>query len=392
MTRNNNMENNQNNNYQNNYNTEIREYSEDELKIIEEGKVQIKFPDFDKVSSDAPVFYNPRMEFNRDNSILALQAYQREVDREINICDLFGGSGIRGIRYKKEIDGVGDVSINDISPLANEFTRINAELNEVEVEIDQKEANGTPSPFVDSAGYNLKRDSLLCLTATDTSCLCGTYEEPCIRKYNAQPYKSEYCHENGIRILIGFAALTLAKYQKYIEVKMSHSSEHYMRTYLKVRKGSKATDESLKNIGYIAHCKHCLHRSEYKGLASSIPEFCPECGEKLIVAGPMWLGPVQNEEFIDSMIEIAEEKDLNQKEKVLKLLNSCKIEANAPSTFYDIHKVCRALKISAPKFEKVFDKLQEEGFIAVKTHYSPLGIKTNASNKELMDIIKELAK
>ncbi|MBO7209694.1 MAG: tRNA (guanine(10)-N(2))-dimethyltransferase, partial [Methanobrevibacter sp.] len=210
------MENDQNNNYQNNYNTEIREYGEDELKIIEEGKVQIKFPDFDKVSSDAPVFYNPRMEFNRDNSILALQAYQREVDREINICDLFGGSGIRGIRYKKEIDGVGDVSINDISPLANEFTRINAELNDVEVEIDQREANnelrsnmgrfdvididpfGTPSPFVDSAGYNLKRDSLLCLTATDTSCLCGTYEEPCIRKYNAQPYKSEYCHENGI--------------------------------------------------------------------------------------------------------------------------------------------------------------------------------------------------
>ena len=391
------MENDQNNNYQNNFNTEIREYSEDELKIIEEGKVQIKFPDFDKVSSDAPVFYNPRMEFNRDNSILALQAYQREVDREINICDLFGGSGIRGIRYKKEIDGVGDVSINDISPLANEFTRINAELNEVEVEIDQKEANnelrsnmgrfdvididpfGTPSPFVDSAGYNLKRDSLLCLTATDTSCLCGTYEEPCIRKYNAQPYKSEYCHENGIRILIGFAALTLAKYQKYIEVKMSHSSEHYMRTYLKVRKGSKATDESLKNIGYIAHCKHCLHRREY------------ECGEKLIVAGPMWLGPVQNEEFIDSMIEIAEEKDLNQKEKVLKLLNSCKIEANAPSTFYDIHKVCRALKISAPKFDMVFDKLKEEGFIAVKTHYSPLGIKTNASNKELMDIIQELS-
>ena len=396
-------------NDQNNYNTEIREYSEDELKIIEEGEVQIKFPDFDKVSSDAPVFYNPRMEFNRDNSILALQAYQKEVGREINICDLFGGSGIRGIRYKKEIDGVGDVSINDISPLANEFTRINAELNEVEVEIDQKEANnelrsnmgrfdvididpfGTPSPFVDSAGYNLKRDSLLCLTATDTSCLCGTYEEPCIRKYNAQPYKSEYCHENGIRILIGFAALTLAKYQKYIEVKMSHSSEHYMRTYLKVRKGSKATDESLKNIGYIAHCKHCLYRSEHKGLASSIPEFCPECGEKLIVAGPMWLGPVQNEEFIDSMIEIAEEKDLNQKEKVLKLLNSCKIEANAPSTFYDIHKVCRALKISAPKFDMVFDKLKEGGFIAVKTHYSPLGIKTNASNKELMDIIQELS-
>ena len=38
------MENNQD--YQNNYNEEIKEYSEDELKIIEEGKVKIKFPDF----------------------------------------------------------------------------------------------------------------------------------------------------------------------------------------------------------------------------------------------------------------------------------------------------------------------------------------------------------
>ena len=90
------------------------------------------------------------------------------------------------------------------------------------------------------------------------------------------------------------------------------------------------------------------------------------------------------------MIEIAEEKELNQKDKVLKLLNACKIEASAPSTFYDIHKVCRVLKISAPKFDKVFDSLEEEGVTAVKTHYSPLGIKTNASNKELMGIIKEL--
>jgi len=389
-------------------NETVFRYSEDELKIIEEGKVKIKFPDFDKVSSDAPVFYNPRMEFNRDNSILAIQAYQNEVDREINICDLFGGSGIRGIRYKKEIDGVGEVNINDISELANEFTRINSELNEVEVNIEQKEANielrnnmgkfdvididpfGTPSPFLDSASYNSKRDSLLCVTATDTSCLCGTYKEPCIRKYNAKPYKNEYCHENGIRILIGFTALTLAKYQKYIEVKMSHSSEHYMRTYMKIRKGSKATDESLKNIGYLAHCKHCLYRTEIKGLAGSIPSHCPECGEKLISIGPLWLGPIQNKEFIESMIKISENKKLNTKKEILKLLNQCHAEAESPATFYDIHEICRVLKASAPKIDLVIEKLKENGFIATKTHFSPLGIKTNADNKEITNIVKEI--
>ena len=326
----------------------------DEYKIkhIEEGLTQIEFPEFDKISSDAPVFYNPHMEMNRDLSILAIQVFQKQEDREINICDLFGGSGIRGVRYKNEIDGVGEVSINDISETANHFERHNIELNNLDdVEVYQHDASmflrmkrgkfdvididpfGTPSPFLDSAGYCARRNSLLCVTATDTSALCGTYQEPCIRKYNSKPYKSEYCHETGIRILAGFVALTLSKYAKYIEVKMSHSTEHYMRLYLEIKKGSKRTDESLKNIGYISHCKNCLHRQVSNGLASPIEEVCPVCGEKLVHAGPLWIGAIQDADFIEKMIDEANHKKINTEKDALKLLNACLLEACAPATF-----------------------------------------------------------
>lgn len=380
------------------------------IKTVEEGLTKIQFPEFDKISSDAPVFYNPHMELNRDISILALQTFQKQEDRDINICDLFGGSGIRGVRYKNEIDGVGHVFINDISETANEYERHNVELNNLkDIEIFQHDASmflrmhrgefdvididpfGTPSPFLDSAGYCSRRNSLLCVTATDTSALCGTYKEPCIRKYNAKPYKSEYCHETGIRILAGFVALTLAKYSKSIEVKLSHSTEHYMRSYIEVKKGSKKSDECLKNIGYISHCKHCLYREENKGLATSTPNICPECGEKLIQAGPLWLGEIQNEEFISKMIVESENKKLNTKEDVLKLLESCRIEAKSPATFYDVHKICKILKISAPKLDLVFGNLEKEGFEAVKTHFNPLGIKTNAPLKKIKEIIKTLS-
>lgn len=380
------------------------------IKTVEEGLTKIQFPEFDKISSDAPVFYNPHMELNRDISILALQTFQKQEDRNINICDLFGGSGIRGVRYKNEIDGVGQVFINDISETANEYERHNVELNNLEdIEIFQHDASmflrmhrgefdvididpfGTPSPFLDSAGYCSRRNSLLCVTATDTSALCGTYKEPCIRKYNAKPYKSEYCHETGIRILAGFVALTLAKYSKSIEIKLSHSTEHYMRLYIEVKKGSKKSDECLKNIGYISHCKHCLYREENKGLATSTPDICPECGEKLIQAGPLWLGEIQNEEFISKMIAESENKKLNTKEDVLKLLESCRIEAKSPATFYDMHKICKILKISAPKLDLVFGNLEKEGFEAVKTHFNPLGIKTNAPLKKIKEIIKTLS-
>ena len=380
------------------------------IKTVEEGLTKIQFPEFDKISSDAPVFYNPHMELNRDISILALQTFQKQEDRNINICYLFGGSGIRGVRYKNEIDGVGHVFINDISETANEYERHNVELNNLkDIEIFQHDASmflrmhrgefdvididpfGTPSPFLDSAGYCSRRNSLLCVTATDTSALCGTYKEPCIRKYNAKPYKSEYCHETGIRILAGFVALTLAKYSKSIEVKLSHSTEHYMRLYIEVKKGSKKSDECLKNIGYISHCKHCLYREENKGLATSTPNICPECGEKLIQAGPLWLGEIQNEEFISKMIVESENKKLNTKEDVLKLLESCRIEAKSPATFYDVHKICKILKISAPKLDLVFGNLEKEGFEAVKTHFNPLGIKTNAPLKKIKEIIKTLS-
>ena len=53
-------------------------YDKENVSEIKEGLTIIKFPEFDKVSSSAPVFYNPKMEFNRDISILALQAFQKE--------------------------------------------------------------------------------------------------------------------------------------------------------------------------------------------------------------------------------------------------------------------------------------------------------------------------
>lgn len=383
----------------------------DEYKIVtvEEGLTKIEFPEYEKVSSAAPVFYNPHMELNRDLSILAIQVFQKEQEREINICDLFGGSGIRGIRYKKEIDGVGEVSINDISETANHFERHNIELNDLsDVEVYQHDASmflrmkrgefdvididpfGTPSPFLDSAGYCSRRNSLLCVTATDTSALCGTYPEPCIRKYNSKPYKSEYCHETGIRILAGFVALTLSKYAKYIEVKMSHSTEHYMRLYLEVNKGSKKTDESLKNIGYISHCKNCLHRQTRNGLASPIDDVCPVCGEKMVHAGPLWLGDIQDREFIQKMIDETNYKKINREKEALKLLNKCLIESGAPATFYDVHTICKSLKVSAPKFDLILDELKKEGFEAIKTHYNPLGIKSDAEIEDIKNILIRL--
>ncbi len=377
-----------------------------ETTTINEGNVKIKIPVFDKVSSKAPVFYNPVMEFNRDISVLALQAFSKKQKENINICDAFGGSGVRGIRYAKEIPGVNNVVITDLNPLAVEFSRSNILENGLSnVEVCRKDANiflrscrgkfhvvdidpfGTPSPHIESAAVSLKAGGMLCVTATDTSALCGTYKEPCIRKYGAMPLKTEYCHEVGLRILAGFISRTFAKYKKYTTPLFSHSSEHYLRMYLETGKGAGKTDKSLKNLGYIVHCSKCLYRNIYSGITPRLSYECPECGGPLSIGGPLWLGDILNTGYINDMMDLLPSLTLNDDKKLFRLLERCHEESKGPVTFYDLHKICKVLKISAPPIYDVLEKLKSEGYFASRTHIKPTGIRTNAPIDELKKII-----
>ena len=62
-------------------------------ETVKEGKVRVVVPKLeafkkqpaDYAPSKAPVFYNPVMELNRDISVLAFQAYQRMMNRDISI-------------------------------------------------------------------------------------------------------------------------------------------------------------------------------------------------------------------------------------------------------------------------------------------------------------------
>jgi tRNA (guanine26-N2/guanine27-N2)-dimethyltransferase len=379
------------------------------IKTINEGLVEIKIPEIDKISSKAPVFYNPVMELNRDLSILALKTYGEKIVHKIKICDAFGGSGIRGVRYAKEINNVENVVISDINPLAIQYTQENIKLNHLKnLDVYKEDANillrkcigkfdvvdidpfGTPSPYIESAGISIKSEGMIFVTATDTSSLCGTYKEPCIRKYGAMPLKTEYCHEIGIRILIGFIARTLAKYKKCINVKFAHSSEHYMRVYVTVSKGAKITDESLKKIGYILHCQNCLNRMVIKGIAPKIGQKCPFCGEKFKIIGPLWCDKIEDTNFIKEMLKNMEKTKINQENNALKLLNFVYNESDAPPTFYELHEICSKLKVSAPKILDVINSLKENSYFASRTHFKSTGIKTDAPIDKIEKIILNL--
>jgi tRNA (guanine26-N2/guanine27-N2)-dimethyltransferase len=393
-------------------------------ETVQEGKVKILVPKLsafvkkpsEYAPSKAPVFYNPIMELNRDIAVLALQAYQKTVNRKIIVCEPLAGCSVRGIRFAAEVKGVKKVLVNDISEEAFKLAKANVKMNKLSrrVSVKNEDANrflshygaprkrfdaididpfGSPVPYFDSAIRALRDGGFIALTATDMAPLCGVYPKACIRKYGGKPLRTEYCHELAVRLLAGCLATTAAKHDIGISVVFSHSTNHYIRIYAKIFYGAKKADESIKNMGYILHCFNCFHRETIQApFLMGGSGKCGECNSKLDYAGPLWLGKIFDRKFCELMEREAEHMTLGCRAKTLKILALIDGEVDGPPTYYVINKLCDKLAIPMPSVKKVLKALREEGFQACLTHFNSNGVRTNASAMKMMEILKSCVK
>lgn len=384
------------------------------IQLVTEGEVKLEVPELERFRTRAgdyapsltSVFYNPRMEFCRDVSVSVAQVLADELG-SIQVCDPLAGVGARGIRYAKEVRGVEKAIINDYSKEAVEFIRRNVELNGLgNIEVHNEDANvllwghrrerfhfvdidpfGSPAPFVDAACAALARGGMLALTATDTAPLSGAHVKACVRRYGARPMKTEYCHELGVRILIGFAQRVAGRHELALVPALAHSTEHYFRVYLRARKGAQHADELLSGQGYVSHCRACGRRVLTRGIAVELPNSC-ECSEKFAHAGPMWLGQLAEKDFINKIISDLANRNFKLKHQELVLLNRCAEEADGTPTFYDVHDMASRAGVSAPKIAELIAKLRGTGYFASRTHFSPTGFRTDAPLDKLLRVLR----
>lgn len=388
-------------------------------EIVREGKVQVLVPKLsaygvkpsDYAPSRAPVFYNPVMEFNRDLTVLAFQAYQRMINREVTICEPLTSQGIRGIRFAAEIQGVQQVLISDINKHAFDLAKYNIELNGLtgKVALEHADANcvlscnsspkkrfdivdidpfGAPVTFISSAVMALRNHGLLALTATDLAPLCGVHAKACVRKYGGKPLRTEYCHELAVRLLAGCTAALAAQRDVGIRVLFSHSSEHYIRLYAQIAYGAQKADESIKAVGYILHCFNCLHRETTSKPFEHLT--CPDCGAKMDYAGPLWLGAIFDQQFIELMVKENQAVAFKNHARISKLLALTREEACAPITYYVVDKLTAKLSLPSQQVQAFVGALQKAGFQAVLTHFNARGIRTNAPVAAINQVIKSL--
>src|SRR5712692_936296 len=389
------------------------------LMEIHEGNAIAEIPQLKRLGEKSgyevwksPVFYNPVMKLNRDLSVLAIQIFQRMHQAKIKICEPLAGSGIRGIRWAKEVKGIDSIVLNDANPHAYELTRRNVRANHLnrKIRFYNRNANlllqeyasqadrfdvidldpfGSPMPFIHSTVAAAKRLSLLAITATDTAPLCGVKKEACIRKYAARPLRTSYTHEIAARILIGAVARVACIYEFGVTPLLTHSTDHYIRTYLEMRLSVKQANLSLKDLGYLYHCPNCQTRAlttEWK-----VPEAnCPACAAKVEVAGPLWTGPLQSELFCRKVEEEGKSRYPTGNKRLLNLLSTLVAEANSPPLYYDLDELCDKLGTPNPAFKELFELLRLNGYQASRTQLKLKALKTDAPPKEIEAMIRKL--
>ncbi len=359
-------------------------------KKLNEGKA-VFYASTGKISKELKVFYNPIMKLNRDVSILLLNSINKS---SLQIADILAGSGIRSIRFKKELKKgkIKSIHANDKSKKAVNIIKKNFRLNKTKIPVHNKDANefllksngfdyievdpfGSPNPFLNSAIVRLSRNGILAVTATDTSALAGSHELACRRKYWAKPLKNELMHEIGTRILIRKIQLIGAQFEKALIPIFMHASDHYYRVYFICKKSKQEIAKLQKQHLYLLYCKKCLNiKKSYYNLDSC-------CKKNMIWAGPLWTGKLWDKKLTKKMLKNTDKSNL----ELVKLMNLIEKESKINTIgFIDTHKLAKAYKKPLPKHELMLKKIKSKGFKAAITHFKLTGIRTNIKKLSLL--------
>ena len=302
------------------------------------------------------VFYNPAMRLSRDLHV----AFAKQFDFSGIMLDGLAASGIRGIRLNLEA-GV-NIEFCDSSRMATETIAGNLEMNGIKSKIynervedllqDRKydwidiDPFGTPAPYLEAALKGLNDGGILGVAATDTAVLCGAKPSICKKRYGAVSMRRVAAKEVGVRILLSRIHNIASEMGKGIEPLLCYSEGHHLRVF--VRLGERK-DVTLK---WISKDMRIVDREEKDA------------------GGPLWVRKIIKAELIPE----------SQDGVLGKLLETLREEANGPPGLHDINDIAKAAGIGqTPQRNKIVESIRKLGSFASSSVFSPLGIKTDAT-------------
>jgi tRNA (guanine26-N2/guanine27-N2)-dimethyltransferase len=243
---------------------------------------------------------------------------------------------------------------------------------------------GSPSRYTQAALAASWNGTILSFTATDTPVLCGVHPRVSLRRYGSIPVRNDFKHELGIRILVHYCARIAATQDIGIEPVLVHSTRHYLRVYVRARRGALQADRAFRHFGYIVSCRGCGENS----VDEAPIRRCPSCGAEVACAGPLWTGPLTDQGLVAKAASACSTLRFTEGERILSSLESVD---DFPPTGYDLETVCSRLRIASVPPNRVMEALRDRGWSCIRHPFERSGIKTEATYKEVSEIVKLVA-
>ncbi|NXE02690.1 TRM1 dimethyltransferase, partial [Chaetorhynchus papuensis] len=236
----------------------------------------------------------------------------------LRVLEALAASGLRSIRFAREVPGLGAIVASDCSPRAAALMARNVALNGVGDLVTPRLADarmlmyqskaerepfdvidldpyGSPAPFLDAAVQAVSEGGLLCVTCTDMAVMAGNSSETCYSKYGAVSLKGKFCHEmvsaggspcpggghegvshvprvprQALRIILHSLDLRANCYQRFVVPLLSVSADFYVRVFVRVFTGQAKVKASASKQALVFHCVGCgSHHLQRLGRATS---------------------------------------------------------------------------------------------------------------------------
>jgi tRNA (guanine26-N2/guanine27-N2)-dimethyltransferase len=283
-------------------------------------------------------------------------------DRGIHILDALAASGLRSIRYWKEVPGVHHITINDLDPAAVERAHANMEHNhltdlltnerkygirvhhgdatqvlyqsrqmpglqqnptapasttsaamERQYDVIDLDPYGSAAPFLDGAVQAICDGGMLNITCTDMAALGGSHPETCFGRYGSLPVqRAKYLQEAALRIVLKSVAETAAKYGRTIRPILSVGMDFYVRCFVEIYDDKAGINDLSLHIGSVFQSTQCSSfmtvphgkhgRTSHAYQCNRAPSHCEETGGPFKVGGPLWLAPIHNVDVVQEAL------------------------------------------------------------------------------------------
>ncbi|CAH0725099.1 unnamed protein product, partial [Brenthis ino] len=425
-------------------------------QCIKEGQAEIRL-------TSEKVFYNPVQEFNRDLSIAVLSVFAEDYKAEklaktqkkpnnltnnivkdvegsggnsevpVTILEALSATGLRSIRYAKEVPSITKIIANDISEEAVETIKSNIVHNGVEdlIETSHDDAcmlmykhkssakrfaaidldpYGCPSIFLDSAVQSVQEGGLLLVTATDMAVLAGNSPETCYCKYGAVSLRTRCVHEMALRILLQSIEKHANRYSRYTVPLMSISADFYIRVFVKVYSGAIHCKKTTSKLSMVYHCVGCGNTTlqplggfkpnpteanphqmkSFLPMAPPVGEFCEHCDQRHHLGGPIWSAPMHDELFVTKVLSYVQRNPhlFGTAKRMQGVLSMVREELQDVPLYFTLDKLFGRVHLETMPMLVMRSAILNAGYKVSFSHAAKLSVKTSAPAQLIWDIIR----